>query len=103
MTVMITADKVPTATLLGMNCLQRIKYTVIIILHKMNLLEITISFILSSTIQQITSDTIYPISVAIEAPSIPIFGIIVKFKMMLTTAPPPRINRFGQVFLTIRN
>lgn len=68
-----------------------------------NLFETNINFILHNTIRHIIFATIYPDKVAIEAPSIPNFGINVRFSTILRIAPPERISIFGQVFFTTRN
>ena len=69
----------------------------------MNFFSTTISFILQSTITQITPEIAYPISVDNEAPSIPKTGIKKKFIAILVIAPTDKMNQFGQVFLTTRN
>ena len=99
----ITAAMIPYSKLEGTNNLQMQKKQTISNEQITNLKETTISFILQSTIIQMISETAYPIKVAMEAPSIPITGINVKFRITLMIAPNKRINIFGHVFLTTKN
>ena len=69
----------------------------------MNLTSKSIRRIFWRTMTVIISDTQYPNSVAIAAPSMPNLGISTKFITTFNTAPLRRVNIVGHDFFTTKN